>query len=151
MKKIAYAAVLAGVMGLTGAGAAWAEDYEVHMLNRGAEGAMVFEPAFLELQPGDTVTFLPTNPSHNAETISSMLPEGAEPFRGALNQAVTVTFDEEGLYGIKCAPHYAAGMIVLIEVGDGEVVNGEAARAARHPGLARRRMSALFDQLDATQ
>ena len=42
-------------------------------------------------------------------------------------------------------------MIVLIEVGDGEVVNGEAARAARHPGLARRRMSALFDQLDATQ
>ena len=43
MKMIACAAVLAGVVGLTGAGAAWAEDYEVHMLNRGAEGAMVFE------------------------------------------------------------------------------------------------------------
>ncbi|WP_304074712.1 hypothetical protein [Maricaulis maris] len=83
MEKVACAAVLVGVVGLTGASATWAEDYEVEMLNRGAEGARVFEPAFIELQPDDTVTFLPTNPSHNAETISSMLPEGAEPFRGA--------------------------------------------------------------------
>ena len=149
MRQIAYAAAVASLIGLTTPASALAEDYEVHMLNRGTEGAMVFEPALLELQPGDTVTFLPTNPSHNAESIASMMPEGAEPFRGELNDSVTVTFSEEGLYGIKCAPHYAAGMVVLINVGDGDAVNGEEARSARHPGLARSRMGALFDQLDA--
>nr|WP_304074714.1 plastocyanin/azurin family copper-binding protein [Maricaulis maris] len=52
-----------------------------------------------------------------------------------------MTFDEEGLYGIKCAPHYAAGMIVLIEVGDGEatvrreMTRSPAARASGRFGL----------------
>ena len=32
-----------------------AADFEVHMLNKGAAGAMVFEPAFVKVAPGDTV------------------------------------------------------------------------------------------------
>jgi len=148
MKKIACAAFIVSTLALSVAGPVWAEDHEVQMLNRGTEGVMVFEPSFLQIQAGDTVTFVPTNPSHNAETISSMLPDGAESFRGVLNQAVTVTFDQAGFYGVKCAPHYAAGMIALIDVGDGDSVNGETARAARHPGRARQRMTALFEQFD---
>ena len=37
------------------AGAARAAEVEVLMLNKGAEGVMVFEPAFVKIAPGDTV------------------------------------------------------------------------------------------------
>jgi len=42
-----------------------AADFEVHMLNKGVAGSMVFEPAFVQVQPGDTVTFIPTDKGHN--------------------------------------------------------------------------------------
>ena len=44
------------------------------MLNKGAEGAMVFEPALVKVAPGDTVKFVATDKGHNAETIKGMLP-----------------------------------------------------------------------------
>ncbi len=42
--------------------AAQAADHEVKMLNLGAKGAMVFEPDYIVAAPGDTVTFVPTQP-----------------------------------------------------------------------------------------
>ena len=51
------------------AGAAQAADHEVQMLNKGAKGAMVFEPDLIKAMPGDTVTFVPTDKSHDAESI----------------------------------------------------------------------------------
>jgi pseudoazurin len=134
------------------AGAALAEDHEVHMLNRGEDGqTMVFEPAYLEIAPGDTVVFLPTDRAHNAETIAGMVPEGGETFRGRMNEEVRVTFTQDGVYGVKCLPHYGLGMIALIKVGDGFPVNLEEAASVRQPGRARQRMQALFDQLNANQ
>lgn len=101
------------------AGAAFAEDHEVQMLNSGTDGEiMVFEPAFLKVEPGDTVTFVPTDKSHNAESILGTIPEGAEAFKGKINEEITVTFDAEGLHPVKCLPQYALGMVALIRVGD---------------------------------
>lgn len=94
-----------------------AETHEVKMLNRNDTGVMVYEPDFLTVAPGDTIRFVATNPTHNAETIPEMLPEGAEPFRSKINQDFEVTLTEEGVYGVKCTPHYAMGMVMLIEVG----------------------------------
>ncbi|MEO7223986.1 MAG: pseudoazurin, partial [Devosia sp.] len=37
-----------------------AANFEVHMLNKGEAGAMVFEPALTKVAVGDTVTFIPT-------------------------------------------------------------------------------------------
>lgn len=129
------------------AGTAIAEDHQVHMLNRGEDGqTMVFEPAFLQIQPGDTVTFLPTEPSHNAESILTMMPEGGETFRGAMNQEVSVTYTVEGVYGIKCLPHYGLGMVAVIQVGD-DTANLEAASAVRHPARANQRMPVLLSQV----
>jgi len=59
-----------------------------------------------------------TDRGHNAETIEGMLPEGATPFSGAINEELTVTFDETGLFGVRCTPHYAMGMVMVIAVGD---------------------------------
>jgi pseudoazurin len=100
------------------AGAALAETHEVQMLNRGEAGQMVFEPAFLQIASGDTVTFLSADRGHNAETIEGMIPDGAGPFSGDINDEISVTFDVEGLYGIRCTPHFAMGMVMTIAVGD---------------------------------
>ncbi|WP_165802868.1 pseudoazurin [Pelagivirga sediminicola] len=99
-------------------GAAWAETVEVHMLNRGEAGTMVFEPAFVQIAPGDTVKFIPTDKSHNAESMDEMMPEGAEGFKGKINEEIDVTFDVEGLYGVKCLPHFAMGMVMTVAVGE---------------------------------
>lgn len=99
--------------------AAWAETHEVKLLNRNETGPMPYEPDFLKIAPGDTVRFLPTTASHNAATIDGMIPEGHDGFTGPLNREFEVTFDREGFYGIKCTPHYAMGMVMIIQVGDG--------------------------------
>jgi pseudoazurin len=70
-----------------------------------------------------------------------MLPEGAQAFAGKLNEEITITIEKEGVYGVKCAPHYGMGMVMLISVG--APVNLEDARAAKHPPKAKK----LFDEL----
>lgn len=125
--------------------AASAAEFEVHMRNKGADGVMVFEPSLLQVAPGDTVRFVPTDKSHNAESIEGMLPEGAQPFQGKMNEEIAVTFEVPGVYGFKCKPHYAMGMVGLIVVG--EPVNEAAAASIPQKGKAKQRFAALFDQV----
>ena len=100
-------------------GAAMAETFEVQMLNKGSDGErMVFEPAFIQAEPGDTIKFIATDKGHNAETGKDMVPEGAEGFKGKINEEIEVTLDTEGVYGVICKPHYAMGMVMTIAVGD---------------------------------
>lgn len=99
---------------------AFAEIYEVQMFNRNDKGAMFYEPEYLRIAPGDSVRFIPTQPSHNAATIDGMIPEGAEAFKSKINEDFTVTLTAEGVYGIKCSPHFPMGMVMLIEVGEAE-------------------------------
>lgn len=98
-----------------------AETHVVEMYNRSGNGPMIYEPSFLRIAPGDTVRFVPTQPSHNAATIDEMLPEGAEPFKSKINQDFSITLTVPGTYGIKCSPHYAMGMVMLIQVGEGDL------------------------------
>ncbi len=110
--------MLAGLcLALTVAPLAWAENFEVRMLNRGSQGAMVYEPEFIQLEPGDRIKFLASSSGHDAVSIDGMLPAGAQPFKGRINEEIEVAFTEPGLYGIKCLPHYAMGMVMLVQVG----------------------------------
>ena len=79
---------------------------------------MVFEPAFIQAAPGDTIKFLASDKGHNAEMNKGMLPEGAEMFKGKINEEIEVTLDVEGVYGVICKPHFAMGMVMTIAVGD---------------------------------
>ena len=127
---------------------AMAAEHEIHMLNKGEKGVMVFEPDLVRAEPGDTIKFVAVDKGHNAETVKGMLPEGVEGFKGKINEEVVFTVEAEGVYGIKCTPHYGMGMVALISVG--EPVNLEEAKAVKHPGKAKANFASIFEELEAT-
>jgi len=146
MKRIIAALALGAAVMV--AGAAGAAEIEVKMLNKGDKGAMVFEPDLILAAPGDTIHFVSVDKGHNAETIKGMIPEGAEPFKSKMNQDFSVTLDKPGVYGVKCTPHYAMGMVALIRVGDAH--NAEEAAAVKQPGKAKAVFAELFTQVAET-
>ena len=124
-----------------------AEVHEVKMLNRGSDGAMVYEPDHLHIAPGDSVRFLPTQSGHNAASVAGLLPAGAEPFKSKLNQVFEQTFSVPGVYGIQCIPHLAMGMVMVIQVGDAPA----AALPANLPARAKARFAAQLQKIEAGQ
>ncbi|TIO06407.1 pseudoazurin [Mesorhizobium sp.] len=143
--KLSILAAAISILALSGG--ASAEEHVVQMLNKGEKGAMVFQPAFVQAAPGDTVKFVPTDKTHDAQSIKGMIPDGAEPFKGKTNEEITVTLTQEGVYGVKCAPHYGMGMVALIAVG--KPVNLDAATAVKHTGKAKKVFADLLSQLPA--
>ena len=111
------------------AGNAGAEEFQIKMLNKGEKGAMVFEPDFIKAAQGDTIRFVPIDKGHNAEAIKGMLPEGVESFKSKFNEEFVLTLSAEGIYGIKCSPHFGMGMVAMIVAG--APVNLDAAKEAK--------------------
>jgi len=144
-----YALALAAALALSGA-PVLAENYQVQMLNRGESGTMVFEPAFLHVQPGDTVVFVPTDPGHNVASIEGMVPEGTDPIESAImGEPMPVTFTEAGLYGLECTPHFGMGMVALIEVGEAPAnLETLSAEVGKLRGLAKQRFDDLLTQVE---
>jgi len=148
MKKSAMLA--AAVALFLAGGAARAAEIEVKLLNKGSDGgAMVFEPALVKIAPGDTVKFLATDKGHNAETIKGMLPDGATAFQGKNGEDFAVKFDQEGVYGVKCLPHYGMGMVAMIVVG--APINLDQAKTVPQVGKAKQVFATLFDKLEASK
>ena len=137
--------IAASLAALLLAPAAIAENFEVKMLNKGTEGAMVFEPAFVKAAVGDTVTFIATDKGHNVEAIDDMLPEGVEEFKSKMGEEYVLTLTAEGLYGVKCTPHYTMGMVGLIQAG--AAVNQDAVAAVVLKGKATTRFEPLVAQI----
>src|SRR5262249_8849533 len=128
-------------------GNAAAAEVQIKMLDKGAEGVMVFEPALVKIEPGDTVKFVAANKGHNVESIKAMMPADAMPFAGKMSEDTTVAFDKPGVYGVKCLPHYGMGMVALIVVGTPS--NTDEAKAVTHPGRAKQVYATLFGRLPA--
>ncbi|WP_262031941.1 pseudoazurin [Microvirga sp. Mcv34] len=147
MRKVIVLGAIVAALGF--AGAAGAAEVEVKMLNKGTEGVMVFEPALVKINPGDTVKFVAADKGHNVESIETMLPEGGKAFTGKVNEEISVTFDTAGVYGFKCKPHYGMGMVGMVVVGD--AANVDQAKAATHPGKAKQAFATLFDKLAANK
>jgi pseudoazurin len=76
-----------------------------------------------------------------------MVPDGAEAFKGEFNQAISVTFETEGVYGYKCLPHYVLGMVGVVVVGDPSA-NVEAAKAVKQRGKASKVMAELLARVE---
>lgn len=105
---------------------AQAEQHVVKMLHAGADGAMVFEPGYVNIALGDSVVFEATDAGHNAE--SYFAPEGGQTWKGDFGETVTVTFDKPGVYLYQCLPHAMMGMLGVVQVG--KAVNLDAAKEA---------------------
>ena len=136
-------ALFAGALLLSTAGLSQAADFEVHMLNKGAEGSMVFEPALTKIAAGDSITFIPTDKGHNVESVKDMIPAGAEPFKSKMNETFKVTFTVPGAYAVKCTPHVGMGMVGVVVVGDAPA-NLEAIKTGKLPKKAHERIEAAL-------
>lgn len=148
MRKLALVLALGAITAM--ASIVQAAEHKIRMVDRSEDGqTMSFEPSFLRVEPGDTVTFIPVNKGHNAETILGMVPEAAPAWKGKVNEAISVTLTEPGLYGIKCMPHWAMGMVALIQVG-ADRHNLGALQEVRLPGKAQARMMRLFTKVSST-
>ena len=93
-------------------------NHSVKMLNQGSSGVMVFEPAYLKINIGDSVTFESTDAAHNSASIPGMIPSSASSWNGGLSQDITVMFDVACIYGYQCTPHSMMAMVGVIQVGD---------------------------------
>jgi pseudoazurin len=136
----------AGLLAVLTAAPAAAETVEVKMLNKNDAGdLMVYEPASVSIEPGDTVRFVATAKGHNAQSVKGMIPEGADSFRGGINQEIEVTFEEEGTYVYKCLPHLYSGMVGVVKVGDASKNLEEVRKKASElPKQARDRLMPLL-------
>ncbi|MDO5103145.1 MAG: pseudoazurin [Lautropia sp.] len=127
---------------------ALAADHVVKMLNNGKDGGMVFEPAFLHVAVGDTVTFEPTNSGHQVRSLA--VPEGITPWRSELDEKFTLKVEKEGVYFYDCPPHLMMAMIGMIQAG--EATNREAVEKAVKANRGRmmmngKRADALLQQI----
>jgi pseudoazurin len=123
-----------------------AAEHVVKMLNDNGKGEMmVFEPSFVQAAPGDTIKFVAVDQFHNAETLPEVWPGGAATFKGELSKDVTLTVEKEGIYGIKCLPHYLLGMMALVLVG--KPVNADQVKAFQPPETAAKRWETLKAKL----
>lgn len=93
-------------------------EHIIKMLNSGAGGSMIFEPAVIKVSKGDTIHFKATDIAHNSASMDGMIPEGASSWAGQLSQDITIQLDNEGVYVYQCDPHAMMAMVGVIQVGE---------------------------------
>jgi len=113
MKNIV--SILFGVLGILAAVQVNAANFVVKELNTGPGGTFVFDPTFLRVQPGDTVTFEATDPGHNSKSV--LVPTGAKSWESGISKSLTITLNLPGVYIYECVPHNLFGMVGVIQVG----------------------------------
>lgn len=124
--------------------------YTIDMLNvdpNDRSRRIVFSEEIIRVAPGATVTWLPTDRSHNVEFVDG--PDGVElPPRSRINDVVTITFTEPGVYVYVCTPHATMGMIGIVVVG--EATPETIAMVANAPirGQSARKFEELLSELN---
>jgi len=130
--------------------AAFADTIEVQMLNANDAGdKMVFSQELIRAEVGDVIRFIPTDRSHNAESVKDALPEGQEAFKGKMSSEVEYLVTETGLTAVVCQPHQTMGMVALIVVGN-DVSNAQDILDARVRGQGKDKIKALVEEAIAS-
>jgi len=93
-----------------------AKEHVVKLLTVDEQGkSMVMQPSYIRIDKGDSIKFVPSDVTHNAQSI--VTPEGAKSFTTEMGKTQTVIFPIEGAYLYKCTPHFALGMLGVVQVG----------------------------------
>ena len=131
--------------------AVFAETIEIQMLNVNEAGdKMVFSQELIRAKVGDVVKFVPTDKSHNAQSVKNALPDGQKKFKGKMNKEIEYLVTEAGLTAVVCQPHQTMGMVALIVVGN-DVSNAQDILDAGVRGKGKIKIAALIEEAIATQ
>ena len=121
-----------------------AADMSIEMLNKDSNGnKMVYSQEIVNIDVGDTVTWLPTSKGHNVEMIAS--PNGMK-LKSKNGKEVKITFDSPGIYYYWCTPHKGMGMIGLVVVG-GDLSNIDDIASAKAIGKSKKKLKSLLASL----
>jgi len=121
----------------------FAADHQIAMLDKDSKSnMMVFDPPFLAVNVGDTISFVAKSPGHNI--ISRLVPEGAPDFKGEVNKNFTLKLDKEGLYIYECDLHVMLGMVGMIQVGKATNIDAAIASAEK----LKKKMAMSSERLD---
>ncbi len=116
MGKYLKETILLVAVAVAASAPAFAQDYKIAMLDTGSDKElMVFEPAFIKANVGDTISFVAKSPGHNI--ISRLVPAGASEFKGQVDKDLSIKLEKEGVYIYECDLHKMLGMIGVIQVG----------------------------------
>ncbi len=147
MRKLLLSAALI----IVSSAAAFAETIEIQMLNVNEAGdKMVFSQELIRAELGDVIKFVPTDKSHNAQSVKNALPDGQKKFKGKMNKAIEYLVTEAGLTAVVCQPHQTLGMVALIVVGN-DVSNAQDILDAGVRGKGKIKIAALIEEAIATQ
>jgi len=91
--------------------AAYAEEHVVNAQ------ATKFHPVVVFAKPGDSIVWKNMS-GHDAQSMESLIPEGAEHWHVPMGSDGSVVLEVEGVYVYKCTPHFALGMVGGIVVGE---------------------------------
>ena len=123
----------------------FAADMSIEMLNKDSNGnKMVYSQEIVNVDVGDTVTWLPTSKGHNVEVIAS--PNGMK-LKSKNGKEVKITFDTPGIYYYWCTPHKGMGMIGLVVVGS-DLSNIDDIASAKAIGKSKKKLKALLTSLN---
>ncbi|AIS58269.1 pseudoazurin (plasmid) [Vibrio coralliilyticus] len=129
-----------------------AQEHQIKMLDFGKDGGMVFEPGFIAVEPGDTITFIPTTSGHFVR--SSLVPDGATEWLSAMDEQYSVTVEKEGVYVYYCPPHLSMAMLGVIQVGHAigkEQVTEKMKSFNRRQLMNKQRIWSYLDQVEWTE
>lgn len=142
-----YKSIIAALLLFTCTGS-FAKAWQVEMLNYGKQGGMVFEPAFIHAQVGDSVTFIATHSGHNAQ--SYLVPEGEKQWKSSIDERYTLQLNQQGVHFYYCPPHLMMGMIGMIQVGEAlniDILREKSPRLRSKVALKPERVDELIQQL----
>lgn len=92
-----------------------AETYIVESVDYRDYKSLFFEPQFIRIEPGDSITFSVTNFDHQPQSV--FIPDGARPWKSESGENITVQFSKVGVYLFDCVYHNVMGMAGVILVG----------------------------------
>ena len=118
----------------------------IDMLNKRDDGErMVYSQDIAEVELGDTIKWLPTQPGHNVEFVAG--PDGVElPKKSYINREFSMKFETPGIYLYVCSPHSLMGMIGIVIVAN-NTSNKEAIANYDIGGRANKKLKSLLSEI----
>lgn len=125
---------------------AYGKTVEIEMLNKDDQGRkMIYSQEVVNVDVGDTVTWIPTSKGHNVEIVAA--PDGFDiPKKSKNSKEVSIDFTVPGIYYYWCTPHKGMGMIGLVVVGN-DTSNKDAIAKAKALGKSKKKLKALLGDL----